>query len=68
MPEEVRVDAFLGERTDAAKLVRICARDAIAVLDCAGRIMRINAQAERMFAYPREEPVGQPVEMLMPER
>jgi len=44
------------------------APDAIAVLDRAGRIMRVNAQAERMFGYPREELVGQPVEMLMPER
>jgi PAS domain S-box-containing protein len=44
------------------------APDAIAVLDRTGRIMGVNAQAERMFGYPREELVGQPVEMLMPER
>lgn len=44
------------------------APDAIAVLDRAGRIMRVNAQMEQMFGYLREELVGQPVEMLMPER
>src|SRR5438105_581717 len=32
-----------------------------------GRIALVNAQAERLFGYRREELVGQPVEMLVPE-
>lgn len=44
------------------------APDAIAVLDRGGQIMHVNTQVERMFGYLREELVGQPVEMLMPER
>ena len=33
-----------------------------------GRIVRLNQQAERMFGYPATALVGQPVEVLVPER
>jgi PAS domain S-box-containing protein len=33
-----------------------------------GQIEMVNAQAERVFGYPRAELLGQPVEMLVPER
>jgi PAS domain S-box-containing protein len=33
-----------------------------------GLIALVNAQMETMFAYPREELVGRPVEMLIPEQ
>jgi len=42
--------------------------DAIVVTDSSGKIMRANAQAERLFGYDRDEIVGRHVEMLMPER
>lgn len=42
--------------------------DAIVVVDGAGRIVTVNAQAERLFAYQRHELIGQPVEMLLPDR
>ena len=32
-----------------------------------GRIVLVNAQAERLFGYPREELAGQPVEILVPD-
>jgi PAS domain S-box-containing protein len=32
-----------------------------------GKIASVNSEAERLFGYSREEMVGQPVEMLMPE-
>jgi len=44
------------------------APDAMIVVDGRGRMEMINAQAERMFGYAREEMVGQPVEMLVPSR
>lgn len=37
-------------------------------VDQQGRILLVNRQAERLFGYPREELVGQPLEMLLPER
>jgi PAS domain S-box-containing protein len=44
------------------------APDAMVIADKQGRITLVNAQTERLFGYPREELLGQPVEMLMLER
>lgn len=44
------------------------APDAMVIVSSDGRILLVNAQTERLFGYPREELVGQWVELLMPER
>jgi PAS domain S-box-containing protein len=44
------------------------AAQAILVANRAGRIVLVNATAERMFGYSREELIGQSLERLMPER
>ena len=44
------------------------APDAMILLDQHGRIGQANSQTERMFGYGREELVGEPIEILMPER
>ncbi len=44
------------------------APDAMVVTDRNGRIVLVNAQTERLFAYDREELLDKPIEMLMPER
>jgi PAS domain S-box-containing protein len=36
-------------------------------VDADGRIALVNAQTERLFGYGRDELVGQPVEMLVPD-
>jgi PAS domain S-box-containing protein len=42
--------------------------DAIVVADSDGRIVDVNVHTVGMFGYQREELVGKPVEVLMPER
>ena len=51
---------------DAAKLFE-SAPNAMILVNRAGRIATLNAEAERMFGYHRDELTGQPVERLIPE-
>jgi PAS domain S-box-containing protein len=44
------------------------APDGIVVVDAAGTIIIVNSQTERLFGYTRRELIGQPVEMLVPDR
>jgi PAS domain S-box-containing protein len=42
------------------------APDAMVIVDESGIIKIVNAQAERLFGYPKSELFGQPVEILIP--
>ena len=42
--------------------------DALVIVDRDGFILLANAQTEKLFGYRRQELVGQPVEILVPER
>jgi PAS domain-containing protein len=44
------------------------APDALIVVDLAGTIVLMGIQAEALFGYGQDELVGQPLEMLLPER
>jgi len=67
-----------GETAEAADVLRVSERrlqliveaapNAVVMIDRSGEIVMVNAQAERVFGYSRAELVGQPVEMLVPER
>lgn len=41
--------------------------DGVVLTSANGEILRVNAQAEKLFGYSRAELLGQPVEMLIPE-
>ncbi len=58
----------LRESEQRFRLVVEAAPNAMVMIDPAGTIVMVNTQAERAFGYSRAELVGQPVEMLVPER
>ena len=43
------------------------APDAMVCVAADGRVVLVNAQAERLFGYQRAELIGQPVEILVPD-
>src|SRR5260370_3251034 len=44
------------------------APDAMVIVNKDGRIVLVNAQTQKLFGYGRQELLGQPVEMLVPQR
>jgi PAS domain S-box-containing protein len=50
------------------RLVVEAAPNAMVMINGAGRIEMVNAQAEQMFGYKRQEMLGQTVEVLVPAR
>ena len=44
------------------------APNGIVMVDQSGKIVLVNAQIEKSFGYSREELLGQPIEILVPER
>lgn len=57
----------LRERKEVFERFFESAPDAILVTDSQGLITDINQQAKLMFGFEREELVGKPIEMLIPE-
>jgi PAS domain S-box-containing protein len=53
--------------TSRAEAVLEAAPDAIVGIDPAGLVLLVNAQAERLFGYRRDEVIGRSVRLLFPE-
>lgn len=64
--------AFMRSRAEAAEArfreLLESAPDAMVITDIDGRIVMINRMTEKLFGYRRNELIGQPVEVLIPER
>jgi PAS domain S-box-containing protein len=66
--ERLRMESALRESRDMFENLFESAPDGTVLTDEAGRIVRVNRQAEQMFGYAREQLVNQPLEMLLPDR
>jgi PAS domain S-box-containing protein len=68
MAELMGSDKLQAEESEAYfRILLESAPDAMIIVDDSGEIAIVNGQTERMFGYSREEMIGQPVEMLLPE-
>lgn len=62
-------DLTMSRRADEKfRAVLESAPDALVIADMGGRIALVNTQTEIMFGYERSELIGQPDELLIPER
>jgi PAS domain S-box-containing protein len=66
--ERHRAARALQESEDTARALIESAAEGIVVVDEAGRIIQVNGQIETMFGYAEPELLGQPMEILLPER
>ena len=66
----LRREAARAQRESEQRFRQVveAAPNAMVMVDQAGKITMVNRQAERTFGYARDELVGQPVELLVPER
>ena len=58
---------MVARRGSGSNALLEAAPDAIVGVGADGVIALVNAQAERLFGYGREELLGQPIELLVPE-
>ncbi len=65
------VEAALRDSTDHEQRFRQIVEsltNGMVMIDQAGKIALVNAEAERQFQYSRDELIGQPIEVLLPQR
>jgi PAS domain S-box-containing protein len=66
--EQHRAARALQESEDTARALIESAAEGILVVDEQGLIVQVNGQIETMFGYAERELLGQPMELLLPER
>jgi PAS domain S-box-containing protein len=63
-----QTEAALAEREARFRGLLESAPDAVVIVDARGRIVLVNAQADRLFGYRRESLLDQPLDLLLPDR
>lgn len=63
-----RIADALQESEERSRLLIENAPEAVIMVDPAGVVMLINSKAEELFGYARDDVVGQPEAMLIPDR
>lgn len=73
----IELNSDITERKHAERELRVAeqrfrgllesAPDAIVIVDEAGSIVLVNARAEELFGYSRDELLGEPVEIVLPK-
>jgi PAS domain S-box-containing protein len=66
--ERELAEKALRKSEERFRLAVEAAPSAMVMSDRNGRIVLINAQAEKLFGYRRDELIGEPIELLVPER
>ena len=68
LKEALAFDAALRRSEATGQALLEAASEGIVLVNNSGRITLTNTAAERMFGYTRNEILGQPLEILLPER
>jgi len=66
--ERKRAELALRKGEERLAALIESAPDAMVISDSKGEIVLVNAQTERLFGHGREELLGRPVDVLVPER
>jgi PAS domain S-box-containing protein len=66
--ERSRIETALRKSEERFRRAVESAPSAMVMIGPRGSIVMINAQTERLFGYPRDELLGRPIEILVPER
>jgi PAS domain S-box-containing protein len=65
--EQRRIEEALATSESRLRALLESASQGVVAVDETGRILLINARTEELFGYSRDELIGQPLELLVPE-
>ena len=66
--ERKQVERQLHSRETLLETLFESSPDAQVIVDADGRMLMVNSQVAILFGYARDEMIGRPIEMLLPER